>query len=257
MNQLGSTPMRMPNTRASWIDPPLPNMHEWWQARFIRRPMKIIYTHTDEAPALATQSLLPIVRAFAGAGRGRDRAARHLARRPHPGPVPRPLRRAAGPGRARPSSASWPRRPRRTSSSCRTSAPRCRSSSARSRSCRSRASRSPTTPRSPRPTRSATSARATTRSRARPSTRCCARATPTAARPRSVKAYARKPTRTRWASGRRTRRTHVATMGDGDFRSTEQSVTVAEPTATCASSTSPPTARSPCSRSRRRCSPAR
>ena len=29
--------------------------------------MKIIYTHTDEAPALATASLLPIVRAFAGA----------------------------------------------------------------------------------------------------------------------------------------------------------------------------------------------
>ncbi len=29
--------------------------------------MKIIYTHTDEAPALATQSLLPIIRAFAGA----------------------------------------------------------------------------------------------------------------------------------------------------------------------------------------------
>jgi isocitrate dehydrogenase len=29
--------------------------------------MKIVYTHTDEAPALATQSLLPIVRAFAGA----------------------------------------------------------------------------------------------------------------------------------------------------------------------------------------------
>jgi isocitrate dehydrogenase len=28
-------------------------------------PMKIIYTHTDEAPVLATQSLLPIVRAFA------------------------------------------------------------------------------------------------------------------------------------------------------------------------------------------------
>ncbi|HPF13433.1 MAG TPA: NADP-dependent isocitrate dehydrogenase, partial [Planctomycetota bacterium] len=25
---------------------------------------KILYTHTDEAPALATQSLLPILRAF-------------------------------------------------------------------------------------------------------------------------------------------------------------------------------------------------
>jgi isocitrate dehydrogenase len=29
--------------------------------------MNIVYTHTDEAPALATQSLLPIVRAYAGA----------------------------------------------------------------------------------------------------------------------------------------------------------------------------------------------
>jgi isocitrate dehydrogenase len=29
--------------------------------------MKIVYTHTDEAPALATQSLLPIVRAYASA----------------------------------------------------------------------------------------------------------------------------------------------------------------------------------------------
>ena len=26
--------------------------------------MKIVYTHTDEAPALATRSLLPIVQAF-------------------------------------------------------------------------------------------------------------------------------------------------------------------------------------------------
>ena len=29
---------------------------------------KIIYTHTDEAPALATESLLPIIQVFAGAG---------------------------------------------------------------------------------------------------------------------------------------------------------------------------------------------
>ncbi|HEY4098616.1 MAG TPA: NADP-dependent isocitrate dehydrogenase, partial [Baekduia sp.] len=29
--------------------------------------MKIIYTHTDEAPALATKSLLPIVEAFGAA----------------------------------------------------------------------------------------------------------------------------------------------------------------------------------------------
>src|SRR5215208_3278817 len=31
-----------------------------------RAPMKVIYTYTDEAPALATHSLLPIIRAFAG-----------------------------------------------------------------------------------------------------------------------------------------------------------------------------------------------
>src|SRR5437667_6117932 len=29
--------------------------------------MRIVYTHTDEAPALATASLLPILRAYAGA----------------------------------------------------------------------------------------------------------------------------------------------------------------------------------------------
>src|SRR6201992_2111820 len=32
--------------------------------------MKIVYTHTDEAPALATHSLLPIVQAFAGVAGG-------------------------------------------------------------------------------------------------------------------------------------------------------------------------------------------
>src|SRR3954471_6605685 len=32
-----------------------------------RTPMKVIYTYTDEAPALATHSFLPIVEAFAGA----------------------------------------------------------------------------------------------------------------------------------------------------------------------------------------------
>src|SRR3954449_5321276 len=31
-----------------------------------RAPMKVIYTYTDEAPALATHSLLPIIEAFAG-----------------------------------------------------------------------------------------------------------------------------------------------------------------------------------------------
>ncbi len=86
----------------------------------------IIYTHTDEAPALATYSFLPIVRAYAAtAGVGVETrdislAGRILASFPEyldRGPADR--RR---PGRAR---ASWPRRRRPTSSSCRTSRPRC------------------------------------------------------------------------------------------------------------------------------------
>ena len=63
--------------------------------------MKLIYTYTDEAPALATHSLLPIVEAFAAPGGRRHRAARHLAGGPHPRPVPGPADgRAAGAGRA-------------------------------------------------------------------------------------------------------------------------------------------------------------
>ena len=57
--------------------------------------MKIVYTLTDEAPALATHSLLPILRAFAGAAGIEIEDARHLARRADPGPVPRPARRGA------------------------------------------------------------------------------------------------------------------------------------------------------------------
>ena len=50
---------------------------------------KIIYTITDEAPALATYSLLPIVQGFTRAAGRRRRDQGHLARGPHPGGVPR------------------------------------------------------------------------------------------------------------------------------------------------------------------------
>ena len=67
----------------------------------------IIYTITDEAPALATYSFLPIVEAFAG-GRCRRRDPRHLARRAHhrdlPGAADRRAadrRRAGRTGRTR------------------------------------------------------------------------------------------------------------------------------------------------------------
>ena len=45
----------------------------------------IIYTHTDEAPALATYSLLPVVAGLRRPGRGRGGDPGHLAGRPDPG----------------------------------------------------------------------------------------------------------------------------------------------------------------------------
>ena len=149
-----------------------------WAAR-----MKIIYTYTDEAPALATHSFLPIIEAFAGkAGvdvetRDISLAGRILAQFPIADDQQRVRTRS-------PSSASWPRRPRPTSSSCRTSAPRSRSSRPRSTSCRPPGYDVPDYPEDPQTDDERRRARRTTRSRAAPSTRCCARATPTAARPR-------------------------------------------------------------------------
>ena len=98
--------------------------------RVLRRHMstaKIIYTYTDEAPALATYSLLPIVQAFTRAAgvvvetRDISLAGRILASFPD----------RLTPERRQPDDlaelGSWPRRRTPTSSSCPTSARRSRS----------------------------------------------------------------------------------------------------------------------------------
>ena len=88
---------------------------------------KIIYTFTDEAPALATRSLLPIVQAFAkSAGitvetRDISLAGRIIA------VFPDYLEESQKLGDALAELARWPSSRKPTSSSCRTSAPRCRS----------------------------------------------------------------------------------------------------------------------------------
>jgi isocitrate dehydrogenase len=88
---------------------------------------KIIYTYTDEAPALATHSFLPIIEAFAGAAgvdvetRDISLAARTIAafndRLPEDQRVNDALAELG----------ELVKRPRPTSSSCPTSAPRSRS----------------------------------------------------------------------------------------------------------------------------------
>ena len=88
---------------------------------------KIIYTHTDEAPMLATYSFLPIVEAFASTAgvevetRDISLAGRIIAVF---GDYLTEEQRSATPW---PNWASWPRRRKPTSSSCPTSAPPCRS----------------------------------------------------------------------------------------------------------------------------------
>ena len=87
------------------------------------------------------------------------------------------------------------------------------------------------------------------------STRCCARATPTAARRVGEELRPQAPA----LDGRLERRLEDQRRHDG--RTTTSAPTSSRwssrPTTRCASSTSPPTARSRCSRSRCRCSPAR
>ena len=213
--------------------------------------MKIIYTHTDEAPALATQSLLPIVAGVRRRRRRRGRAARHLARRPDPRPVPRPPRptsqRVADALAELGELANDARGQHHQAA--RTSAPRCRSSRRRSPSSRSRATRSPTTPTSRPTTSSARSAPRYDRVKGSAVNPVLREGNSDRRAPASVKDYARQHPHSMgaWSPDSRS---HVSTMSDGDFRSTERSVTVDARRRRCGSSTSPPTARSPCSRQR-------
>ena len=143
---------------------------------------KIIYTFTDEAPALATRSLLPIVQAFAkSAGitvetRDISLAGRIIA------VFPDYLEESQKLGDALAELGALAVKPEANIiklPNISASMPQLKAAikelQAQGTSCPTTRIRPPTTP-------SATSRRATTRSRAAPSTRCCAKATPTAAR---------------------------------------------------------------------------
>ena len=190
--------------------------------------MKIVYTHTDEAPALATASLLPIVRAFASAAGHRDRAPRHLAGGPDPGPVPRrgSTTSSASPTRS-PSSASWPRRPRPTSSSCRTSARRCPQLKAAIEELQGKGYPIPDYPDEPADDEQREIRARYDRVKGSAVNPVLRQGNSDRRAPASVKEYARQHPHSMgaWSPDSRS---HVSTMSDGDFRSTERSVTVDE-----------------------------
>ena len=125
----------------------------------------IIYTHTDEAPALATRSLLPVVNAFTDVAGVQRRAARHLAGRA--GSSPRSPRRSppsSGSTTTSPSSGELVTRPEANViklPNVSASIPQLKATIEELRAKGLHGS--PTTPTSRPPTRSATSRPATTR----------------------------------------------------------------------------------------------
>ena len=219
-------------------------------------PRTIIYTHTDEAPALATYSLLPIVQPFtrppASTSRLRDisLAARILA--VFADFLDRDQRVAddlaeLGELVTRPE-ANIIKLPNISAS-----VPQLRP---RSRSCGPRATPCPTTPTSRRrPAEIDIKARydKVKGSAVNPVLR---EGNSDRRAPASVKHYARNHPHSMGAWSRDSK-TSVAHMDGDDFRSNEQSVTMAERRHAADRARRRPTARSPCSRSRSRCWPAR
>ena len=162
--------------------------------------MKIVYTLTDEAPALATHSLLPVLRAFAAAAdieievRDISLAGRILAQFPDRLDEDQ---RVADALEELGALAHQPEANIIKLPNISASVPQLK---AAIEELQQKGYAIPDYPRSPRTTRSATSARATTRSRGARSTRSSARETRTAARrPRSKSTPATIPTQ--WARG--------------------------------------------------------
>ena len=206
--------------------------------------MKVIYTYTDEAPALATHSFLPVIEAFAGARPGSSVETRDISlaarilRRVRPG-----ARRA---GRAR-RAGHHPRGQHHQAAEHQRVDPAAQGGDQGAAGRGLRDAR--TTRRTRRPTRRRPRGRRTTRSRAARSTRCCARATPTAAPPPAVKHFARNHPHSMGAWSPESA-SHVVDDGPTATSATPRPRSPPPRPPRCASSTWPRTARSPCSRSR-------
>ena len=168
----------------------------------------IIYTHTDEAPALATYSLLPIIQAFAKAAgvevetRDISLAGRILS------PVPRPPhRRSSASATTSPSSASWRCCPRPTSSSCPNISASMPQLKAAIDELQAQGLRAPRLPRrARRPTPSATSRPRYDKVEGLGRQPGAARGQLRPPRAAAGEGVRRRATRTRWAPGRPTRR---------------------------------------------------
>jgi len=182
--------------------------------------MKVIYTYTDEAPALATHAFLPIVEAFAGSAgveielRDISLAGRILARfTDHPDAL------AELGELARTPEANIIKLPNISAS-----VPQLK---AAIKELREAGYDLPAYPDEPKSTEETDARRAYDAIKGSAVNPVLREGNSDRRAPASVKAFARKHPHSmgEWSSDSKT---HVATMGEGDFRSTEQSVTIAE-----------------------------
>ena len=188
------------------------------QVHEARRRRDEDHLHLHRRGAGAGDALVPADhRGVRRRGRRRRRAARHLARRAHPRQFPT-LRGQRCPTRW-PSSASWPRRPRPTSSSCRTSAPRSRSSRRRSRSCRTAGYDVPDYPEDPQTDDEKARARGVRRGEGQRGQPGAARGQLRPPRARVGEGSTRASHPHSMGAWSPDSKSHVATMSDGDFRS--------------------------------------
>jgi isocitrate dehydrogenase len=182
--------------------------------------MKVVYTYTDEAPALATRSLLPVVEAFAGAAgvevelRDISLAGRILARFGH---APDALAELGE--LAKTPEANILKLPNVSASN-----PQLKAAIKELQEAGYDIPDYPDEPRSEEEIQAREAYDAVKGSAVNPVLR---EGNSDRRAPASVKAYARRHPHSmgEWSKDSKT---HVATMGDGDFRSTEKSVTLAQ-----------------------------
>ena len=214
--------------------------------------LEIVWTKIDEAPALATYSLLPIVQAFAGAaGIAVEVADISLAGRIIAN-FPEALTRRSAISDALAELGELALKPEANIiklPNISASVPQLKAAIAELQD--EGLSPSPTIPRPPGPTPRRRSRRATTSVKGSAVNPVLREGNSDRRAPKAVKEYARKHPHSMgaWTPDSKT---HVAHMSEDDFFGNEKSVTVRDRDGACASSSSAPTARSPCSRKRRR-----
>ena len=184
----------------------------------------IVYTKTDEAPALATYSFLPIIQAVSQVSRDRCISKRHFACWTDPLSIQRTLNARTKVEDALAALGALAKNRMPTSLSCQTSAHRFHNSKGRSQSYRQKGYALPDYPETPQNDTEAQIKAVYDKVKGSAVNPVLREGNSDRRAPKAVKEYAKKNPHSmgEWVS---TSMSHVSTMSHGDFRHNEQSVT--------------------------------